>query len=240
MTKSEEEGRMRSLEERIEQLAQWMFESKYPIVFTGAGISTESGLPDFRGPDGIWTRRDKGLPRKPRPFSSVEPNAGHRAIVELQNWGKMRFLISQNVDNLHLKSGIRPDLLAELHGNTTKLRCRRCGIQVDTSPGLEICSCGGRLASSVVNFGDPLPQKELQSSFSHSKQCDLFIVVGSSLVVSPANEMPRIALESGARLVIINQGETPFDKMCHLRFEERIGEVLPPAVGKLRKLIERS
>ncbi|NIS63039.1 MAG: hypothetical protein GTO13_20795 [Proteobacteria bacterium] len=231
---------MRNLEERIEQLAQWMFESKYLVVFTGAGISTESGLPDFRGPNGIWTRRDKGLPPPPRLFSSVEPNAGHRAIVELQNLGKMRFLISQNVDNLHLSSGIRPDLLAELHGNTAKLRCRRCGTQVDKSRGLEICSCGGRLVSSVVNFGDPLPQKELDCSFSHSKQCDLFIVAGSSLVVSPANEMPRIALESGARLVIINQGETPLDKPCHLRFEEKIGEVLPPAVDKLRETMRKS
>ena len=229
-----------NLEERIEQLAQWVFESKYLVVFTGAGISTESGLPDFRGPDGIWTRRDKGLPPRPRPFSSVEPNAGHRAIVELQNLGKMRFLISQNVDNLHLSSGIRPDLLAELHGNTAKLKCQRCGTQVDKSPGLEICPCGGRLVSSVVNFGDPLPQKELQSSFWHSEQCDLLIVVGSSLVVSPANEMPRIALESGARLVIINEGETPLDKSCHLRFEEKIGEVLPRAVDKLKELIENS
>lgn len=231
---------MRNLGERIEKLAQWIFEAKYLVVFTGAGISTESGLPDFRGPDGIWTRRDKGLPPRLRPFSSAEPNAGHRAIVELQNLGKMHFLISQNVDNLHLSSGIRSDLLAELHGNTAKLRCQRCETQVDKSLGLKVCSCGDRLVSSIVNFGDSLPQKELKSSFWHSGQCDLFIVVGSSLVVSPANEMPRIALKSGARLVIINQGETPFDKNCNLRFEEKIGEVLPPAVGKLKELMKDS
>jgi mono-ADP-ribosyltransferase sirtuin 6 len=231
---------MGNLRERIEQLARWMFEVQYLVVFTGAGISTESGLPDFRGPDGIWTRRDKGLSPKPRPFSSVEPNAGHRAIVGLQNLGRLRFLVSQNVDNLHLTSGIKPELLAELHGNTTKLRCRRCQTQVDKSSGLEICSCGGGLFCSVVNFGDPLPQRELQSSFRHAEQCDLFIVVGSSLVVSPANEMPKVAVESGARFVIINQGETPLDKQCHLRFEERIGEVLPPAVEKFSELIEDS
>jgi NAD-dependent deacetylase len=109
---------------------------------------------------------------------------------------------------------------------------------VDKSQGGEVCSCGGRLASSVVNFGDPLPQREMQSSFWHSGQCDLFIVVGSSLVVSPANEMPRGALESGARLVVINKGETPLDTLCHLRFEENIGEVLPPAVEKLEELIK--
>ncbi len=230
---------MENLEERIEELAQWILEAKYLVLFTGAGISTESGLPDFRGPNGLWTRQAKGLPPKPRPFASVEPNTGHRAVVELQNLGKMRFLISQNVDNLHLKSGVQPDLLAELHGNTAKLRCNRCGNQVDKSQGLEVCSCGGRLVSSVVNFGDPLPRKELEDSFWHSKQCDLFIVVGSSLVVSPANEMPRAAVESGARLVIINQGETPLDRICHLRFQEKIGDVLPPAVDKLKELMRR-
>jgi NAD-dependent deacetylase len=167
----------------------------------------------------------------------VQPNAGHQAIVELQRLGKLHFLISQNVDNLHLRSGIHPDLLAELHGNTSKLRCERCKTQVDKSLGLKTCSCGGLLVSSVVNFGDPLPSKELDESFLHSSQCDLFIVVGSSLVVSPANEMPRIALQSGARLVIINKGETPLDRDCHLRFEEKIGEVLPPALDKLKELM---
>jgi len=215
-----------------------MFEAKYLVVFTGAGISTESGLPDFRGPEGIWTRQEKGLPPKTRPFTSVEPNVGHRAIVELQNLGKLKFLISQNVDNLHLRSGIRLELLAELHGNVAKFRCHRCQTQVDKSLGLNSCSCGGRLVSSVVNFGDSLPEKDLEDSFWHSSRCDLFIVVGSSLVVSPANELPRVALQAGAHLVIINQGETPMDRSCHLRFEEKIGEVLPPAVDKLKELMK--
>jgi len=229
---------MANVEERIKRLAQWMFEAKYILVFTGAGISTESGLPDFRGPDGIWTRQEKGLPPKTRPFTSVEPNAGHRAIFELQKLSKLKFLISQNVDNLHLRSGIRPELLAELHGNVSKLRCQRCQTQVDKSLGIDTCKCGGRLVSSVVNFGDPLPQKDLEESFHHSSYCDLFIVVGSSLVVSPANEIPKIALRSGARLVIINQGETPMDRSCHLRFDEKIGDVLPPAVNKLKELMK--
>ena len=116
------------LTDRIQRLSQWLYESRYPVVFTGAGISTESGLPDFRGPDGLWTRRDKGLPPRPmsRSWDSVDPNTGHLAIVELQKLGKLQFLISQNVDNLHLKSGIPPELLAELHGNITRLRCSRC------------------------------------------------------------------------------------------------------------------
>jgi len=227
------------LDQRIKTLAQWMFEAKHLVVFTGAGISTESGLPDFRGPDGIWTRRAKGLPTKVRPFDSVEPNAGHMAIVELQKLGKLDFLISQNVDNLHLKSGIKPDLLAELHGNVTKLRCNRCEGEVDNFPDLVTCPfCGGKLVSSVVNFGQPLPRKALADSHRHSESCDLFIVAGSSLVVTPAADMPKVALQSGARLVIINQGETPFDRVAHLRFWERIGEVLPPAVARLKEMMK--
>ena len=226
------------LDTRINTLADWMFGTRHLVVFTGAGISTESGLPDFRGPNGIWTRQARGLLPQRRDFSSVEPNAGHMAVVELQKLGKLGFLISQNVDNLHLRSGIRPDLLAELHGNVTKLRCTRCQAQVDRSAGLDTCSCGGRLVSSVVNFGQPLPQQELTNSYWHSRRCDLFIAAGSSLVVTPAADMPREAVQSGARLVIINKGETPLDRLAHLRFDEAIGEVLPPAVARLKELIK--
>jgi NAD-dependent SIR2 family protein deacetylase len=215
-----------------------MFGAQHLVVFTGAGISTESGLPDFRGPDGIWTRQARGLPLPRRDFSAVEPNAGHMAIVELHQLGKLSFLISQNVDNLHLRSGIPPDLLAELHGNITKLRCQRCQAEVDVSAGGDKCSCGGKLVSSVVNFGQTLPSKALADSYWHSQHCDLFIVAGSSLVVYPAADMPREAVQSGARLVIINEGETPLDRLAHLRFDERIGEVLVPAVARLEELIK--
>jgi len=227
------------MEKRIKTLAQWLYESRYPVFFTGAGISTESGLPDFRGPDGVWTRKDKGLPQKPmsRPWDSVEPNKGHLALVELQKLGKLKFLISQNVDNLHLKSGIRPELLAELHGNITKLRCTRCGKTLNLSDWQTMCQCGGTLKASVVDFGQPLPEKDLRLSFEHSQKSDLFVVVGSSLVVTPAADMPREALRSDARLVIINQGETPFDTYAHLRFKEAIGEVLPRAVKRLKRLM---
>ena len=227
------------LKKRIDTLSQWLYESGYLVVFTGAGISTESGLPDFRGPDGLWTRKDKGLAPKPmvRSWDSVEPNTGHRAITELQKLGKLRFLVSQNVDNLHLKAGTEPELLAELHGNITKLRCRGCGKIIRSSETAALCECGQRLVSSVVNFGDPLPEKDLMLAFEHSRKCDLFIVVGSSLVVTPAADMPREALRSGAKLVIINQGDTPFDHRAHLRFYERIGEILPRAVKGLKRLM---
>jgi NAD-dependent SIR2 family protein deacetylase len=225
------------LDRRIEALAAWMSEAKRLVVFTGAGISTESGLPDFRGPDGVWTRRDKGLPPKPtvQDWSEVEPNEGHKAVAALQEMGKLHFLISQNVDGLHLKSGIRPELLAELHGNITRLRCVRCEETYEKSTGVDRCVCGGHLRSSVVDFGESLPQKDLMTSFERSRECDLFIVIGSSLVVTPAADMPRVALKAGARLVIINQGETPLDPLAHLRFHERAGLVFSRAVERLQK-----
>jgi NAD-dependent SIR2 family protein deacetylase len=228
----------KDLQERIETFAKMLFKARYPVFFTGAGISTESGLPDFRGPDGMWTRRDKGLAPKPsRPWDSVEPNSGHMALAELQRMGKLKFLISQNVDNLHLKSGVRPDLLAELHGNLTKLRCLRCYKTYEKSSGKTTCPCGGALTSSVVDFGQSLPAEDLSLSYEHSRKSDLFVVVGSSLVVTPASDMPREAMNAGAKLVIINAGDTPFDPYAHIRFWEKVGEVLPPAVQRLKILM---
>jgi NAD-dependent SIR2 family protein deacetylase len=229
----------KDLDQRIHTFARWLYESKYLVVFTGAGISTESGLPDFRGPDGLWTRQDKGLPPRPTAVSweDVEPNAGHFAIKELQRLEKLKFLISQNVDNLHLKSGIKPELLAELHGNIATLRCKTCGNLVNRSEAFKSCRCGGELVKSVVDFGESLPEKDLRLSFEHSRKSDVFVVVGSSLVVTPAADMPLEALHSGAKLVIINQGETPFDHRAVLRFYEGIGNVLPVAVKRLKKLM---
>ena len=225
------------LNDKIETLVQWMSAARHMVVFTGAGISTESGLPDFRGPDGLWTRRDKGLPPPKFEWSAAKPNQSHEAIARLQDMGKLAFLISQNIDNLHLASGINPDMLAELHGNLTKLRCRKCGYKCDRVPDLTKCPlCKGEMRSDVVNFGDPMPYEEVEKAGWHSRQSDLFIVAGSSLVVYPAANMPEIAYQSGAKLVIINRGETPLDKICHLRFEEAVGDILVPAVSRLQEL----
>ena len=224
------------LHDRIETLVQWVSGARHLVVFTGAGISTESGLPDFRGPDGLWTRRDKGLPPPKFDWSSAKPNQSHMAIAQLQDMRKLAFLISQNIDNLHLESGINPDSLAELHGNLAKLRCRKCGYRCDSFPDLKTCPlCKGELRTSVVNFGDPMPADEVEKAERHSRQSDLFIVAGSSLVVYPAADMPRIALQSGSKLVIINQGETPLDDVCHLRFQEAVGDVLVPVVARLQE-----
>lgn len=220
-------------------MASSLYEASYPVVFTGAGISTGSGLPDFRGPDGVWTRRDKGLPPKPMtvPWEQVNPNPGHYALVDLLKLGKLRFLISQNVDNLHRKSGISPELLAELHGNIARLRCQKCGETTARSEGRQRCTCGGELVRSVVDFGESLPERDLMRSFEHSRKSDLFIVLGSSLVVTPAADMPKEALKAGAKLVIVNREETPFDRVAHLRFQEGISEVLPRVVKRLKRLM---
>lgn len=228
------------LERRIDLLAQWILDAKHPVYFTGAGISTESGLPDFRGPEGVWTRREKGLGPVEYDWAEARPSPSHFALYELQELGKLAFLISQNVDNLHLASGIQDELLAELHGNVTRLRCQSCGFKCDNFPDLHICPiCDGVLASSVVDFGDQMPEKEVRDAEWHSQHSDLFVVVGSSLVVHPAAGMPRLALVAGAKLVIINQGETPLDSSCHLRFDESIGVVLPPTIDRLKALLKQ-
>lgn len=247
------------LSKQVEQAARWIAASRHPVAFTGAGISTDSGLPDFRGPNGVWTRRDKGLPPPAwgRPPSQIEPNAAHVALVELERMGKLAFLISQNVDNLHLAAGFPEAKLAELHGNGQRMRCLGCDARFSSKevgwersvwgegyrtqrvrPGQPDCpKCKGRLISSVVNFGDPLPVRELTEAFEHSEQADVFFVIGSSLVVSPANDMPAAAVENGAKLILLNQGETPFDDVADLRIWEGIGEVLPAVAVRVRELL---
>ena len=248
------------LKERIDLAVKWIHESENLVVFTGAGISTESGIPDFRGPDGVWTRRDKGLPPpKPKvPYDQVKPNSGHYAIVELMKIGKLNYLISQNVDGLHAKSGIPFEMLAELHGNQYFMKCLDCNHKFTFEevgwdkkiwgPGYRTkrvkkdqpnCpSCNGRVISSIVNFGDPLPFDELEESMRRSENADVFFVIGSSLVVTPAANMPGIAWRNGAKLIILNAGETPYDDIADLRFFEQIGDVFPNIVDKVKILME--
>ena len=163
------------LDRRIETLVLWMAEAERLVVFTGAGISTDSGLPDFRGPDGVWTRQEKGLPPRDskRDWTKVTPNEAHRAIVDLQEMDKLDYLDSQNIDDLHRSSGIRPEILAELHGNLARARCVDCERTYPREDALERCACGGVLASSVVGFGDSLPSRDLTESFEHARSCDL-------------------------------------------------------------------
>ena len=254
------EGRLRR---QVGKIARWIAGSDHVVAFTGAGISTDSGIPDFRGPEGVWTRRDAGLPA-PRwriPPDEVAPNASHLSLFELQRLGKLQFLVTQNTDNLHRRSGISPELLAELHGNGQLMRCLGCDrlytrqeLGWDTGrwgrgyrtqkpvAGQPVCvDCGGRLISSVVNFGDSLPERELMMADHHARRCDLMLVLGSSLMVQPAASLVRLALRSGARVVLVNQGKTPYDRAATLRVWTSISDVIPPAVERVKQALgERS
>jgi len=246
-----------SLEQRIEVIARWIIQADHIVAFTGAGISTDSGIPDFRGPSGVWTRRDAGLPPPQWQIapSQVKPNASHLALVKLQRLGKLQFVITQNTDNLHRQSGIRSELLAELHGNGQLMRCLGCERQYarqevgwdarrfgtgyrtqEPMVGQPTCpACGGRLISSVVNFGDPLPQHEWARADQHARSCDLMLVLGSSLVVEPAASLVGRAITSRASVILVNQGETPYDADVTLRVGSSIGEVIPAAVDRAKR-----
>ena len=241
---------------KLTALASWIDDAATVVWFTGAGISTESGLPDYRGPDGAWTRRDLGLP-PPRPakaLSEIKPNAAHLAIVEFERMGKCAFLISQNVDNLHLESGYPLDKLAELHGNKARLRCRVCErtfairdlvamprrkkTRKRRDVSYECPGCGGSLARSIINFGDEMPERDLQASYEWAERANLLVVVGSSCFVTPAADIPRTTKRKGGRLVVMNMGETGVDDLCDLRFSsERVGELLPALLLRVKSVI---
>lgn len=245
--------------DEADQVAKILVNSNYLIAFTGAGISTESGLPDYRGPEGVWTLRAKGLkPKLPKkPISQIEPNTSHYALVELYELGVLKFIISQNVDNLHRKSGIPFNILAELHGNTNLMKCISCDTRFTKKeinwnnqihgngyrtekpiPNQPKCPhCKGRIISSVVNFNDPMPLKEMEIAETHSRKCDVMIAIGSSLSVYPAAEFPVIAQKSGAKLIIINSGPTQLDYLADIRIEAKLGEFMPTVVKKVTTLI---
>ena len=246
------------LKEKIDLAAKWIAESERLVVFTGAGVSTHSGLPDYRGPDGVWTRRDAGLsPPKSPPWDQVKPNVAHFSLVELLKISKLDYFISQNVDGLHAKSGIPFEIMSELHGNMYYLKCLECntkmlfeeagwakkkwgkGYRTDrVRNGQPNCPhCEGRIINSIVNFGDPLPEDELTESMRRSESSDVFFVIGSSLVVTPAANMPGIAKQSGSKLIILNRGDTPYDSVADLRFFDDIIDVLPPIVEKVKELV---
>jgi NAD-dependent SIR2 family protein deacetylase len=250
-----------NLKEKIDIAVEWIIESERLIVFTGAGISTDSGLPDFRGPDGVWTRRDKGLPPPKTPsWDQVKPNPNHYAIVELLHLNKLDYVISQNVDGLHAKSGIPFEMLAELHGNMYFMKCVSCNRKMtfeevgwdknfwgpgyrtnQVRKGQPACpQCGGRIISSIVNFGDPLPYDELDEAMKRSENADVFFVIGSSLVVTPAANLPGIAKRNGAKLIILNKGETPYDNVADLRFNNYIKDVLPFIIEGVKTALKKS
>ena len=228
--------------------------SRRMVAFTGAGISTESGIPDYRGPNGVWARRatptradlqtdpesqraywDERRRRYPE-LAAREPNAGHRALVRFHEAGKLLAVVTQNIDGLHQKAGLPPDRVIELHGTAHRVRCLSCG---RVYPAAEIqrrqeageheprCAvCGGPLRSATVLFGESLPEEALRRAFAVAQATDLLLVVGSSLVVNPAARIPAVAKQAGAPLAIINRTPTPLDPLADARLWTDAGPTL--------------
>lgn len=226
---------------------QWLTESRYTVVFTGAGMSTESGLPDFRSSkQGMWKNLDPGkiasidaLNNNVHEFidfyrnrvlgvKEFGPHKGHFLLADWEKQGLIQSIITQNVDGFHQLAGSRR--VAELHGTLQTLYCQSCGKKDNSEKYIDQfyhCECGGLLRPSIVLFGEMLPHDAFQMAMEESEKADLFIVLGSSLSVTPANQFPLIAKEQGAKLVIVNQEPTDFDRYADLVIHDRkIGEVL--------------
>ncbi|MDD3836679.1 MAG: Sir2 family NAD-dependent protein deacetylase [Phenylobacterium sp.] len=240
------------------RLAEMIAEARDVVVFTGAGISTESGIPDFRSPGGVWSRmspiyfqdfvrsEEKRREAWNRTISGRagwtgrEPNAGHRAVARLVEQGKVSVVITQNVDDLHRVSGVPPEQIIELHGNATYASCLECGLRHELEelkgPFLErgvipACrNCGGIVKTATISFGQSMPEEPMQRAQEATLACDLFLVLGSSLVVYPAAGFPIMAKRHGARLAIVNREPTEQDMLADLVLHDEIGPVMSQIV----------
>ena len=230
-------------------------------VLTGAGISTDSGIPDFRGPQGVWTRnpgaaamftldnyaadpevrRQAWRNRREHPAWTAEPNAGHRALVDLERAGRLRAIVTQNIDGLHQKAGSDPALVVEIHGTLWYTQCLSCGnrtameetlARVDAGEADPPCElCGGILKSATISFGQALEPRVLEAAVDAARDCDLLLAVGTSLTVHPAAGLVDVALAAGARVMILNAQPTPYDSVADAVVREPIGAALPAMVA---------
>jgi NAD-dependent deacetylase len=237
-------------------------------VLTGAGISTDSGIPDFRGPNGVWTRdpaamrtvsldaylsdpevrRRAWLSRRDHPVWAAAPNAGHLALVELERAGVLRAIVTQNIDGLHQRAGSDPSLVIEVHGTIHEVVCMSCGDRTAMASALSRVAageadpacllCGGVLKSATISFGQSLDRDTVTRAVRAVRESDLLLVVGTSLQVQPVASLVDVALAAGARIVIVNAQPTPYDRVADAVLREPIGEVLPALVG--HRLTERS
>jgi NAD-dependent deacetylase len=242
-----------------ERLKEAIGAARRIVAFTGAGISTESGIPDFRSPGGIWTKykpiyfddfmasdemRREAWRRKfatDETMLKAEPNAGHRALAKLVEQGRMSAIITQNVDGLHQRSGVPDSKVIELHGNTTYATCLDCGQRYDLEPirkaflgadELPVCEkCDGIVKTATISFGQAMPEIQMVRAQDEATHCDLLIVLGSSLVVYPAAGFPQIARRTGAKLIILNRDPTDQDGEADLVIRAEIGPTLSRAVG---------
>jgi NAD-dependent deacetylase len=247
----------------LDEVAGWVRGARAIVVLTGAGISTESGIPDFRGPQGVWTKNPaaertatlqhyvddpetRKLAWQNRLRSEIwraEPNAGHRAVADLERKASLHTLVTQNVDGLHQAAGSSPERIVEIHGTVHGVKCLACdwhGPMDETLARVEAgeedpacLSCGGMLKSATISFGENLVPADLDRSQRAAAAADLFLALGTSLGVYPAAGLPEIALSAGARLVILNQQPTPFDDYAAATSTAPLGEILPALVERL-------
>lgn len=243
-------------------LDELLARSRRILFFTGAGISTGSGIPDFRGPNGVWTRRqpvyfDEFLASEVKrveyweykaegaaQFAGARPNATHRAIAELERLGCVQAVVTQNIDGLHQAAGSSDDKVVEVHGTNRFVECVRCGRRSDPAPALDAfarerrcptCDCGGWLKFATISFGQALRPEVLERAFTEARRADLVVALGSTLSVHPAASIPLEPLRRGVPYVVINRGPTDHDGICTLRLEGDVADHLPPAVERIRR-----
>jgi NAD-dependent protein deacetylase/lipoamidase len=245
------------MNETVEQVRRWVNTSTRIVALTGAGISTESGIPDFRGPQGLWTKNPKAerlsnihyymsdpevrrlawQSRLEHPAWSASPNAGHRALVELERRGTLHALVTQNIDGLHQLAGHAPETVIEVHGTMRVVRCMACDWRGPMEPVLDrvrageddpACEdCGGILKSATISFGQSLEPDVIARAMRAAERADLLLAIGTSLQVYPVAGAVPLAKTSGARTVIVNAEPTPFDDIADAVLREPIGEILP-------------
>lgn len=241
----------------VERLREMIGSAKRIVAFTGAGISTESGIPDFRGPQGVWTKNPQAeklsnihyymsdpevrkaawQSRLEHPAWNAKPNAGHFALAALEQRSKLHALITQNIDELHQMAGNSPDKVIEVHGTVRKVVCMACGMTAPMQKALDRVragevdppcrDCGGILKSNTISFGQQLVPKVIERALLAASEADLFFAIGTSLQVYPIAGAVELANAAGARIVILNAEETPFDDVADAVFREPIGAVLP-------------
>jgi len=244
----------------LEEIAGWIRGAERVVALTGAGISTDSGIPDFRGPNGVWTKNPEAEKyatlsyymndpeirvrawrhRLESPMWDAAPGPGHVALAELERKGRLDTLVTQNVDGLHHKAGSSPERIVEVHGNVREVVCMTCAERAPIERALDRVrggeddppcrSCGGILKTATISFGQNLEPDVIARAEAAARQADVFLAVGTTLVVYPVAYLPEYALAAGARLVIVNAEPTPYDRYADAVFHERIGDVLPPLV----------
>ncbi len=250
--------------DRLDEVAEWIVDAEHVVALTGAGLSTESGIPDFRGPQGIWTkdptaerkatidawiedddlRRDAWRFRLAHRDTRFEPNEAHHALVELQRLGRLDLLVTQNIDGLHQQAGVDHDRVVEVHGNAREVVCLACGVRSPLQPVLTRVEegeldphcedCGGLLKSATISFGQALVEADIARAQAASESADVFLALGTSLSVYPVAWLPMLARRRGARVVIVNGQPTEQDDIADAVLMGRLGTVLPAVVERVR------